>query len=111
MRRELSGVLVRQKRVLTHYNAFRLHRFILRMVTERQLFGAVNSLYYRRKLNDGIPELEEKIHRYLEDNEIDYLNIKGYQVMRNNGSIIIEESSDPNIDQLELPFHDKNRTS
>ena len=81
------------------------------MVTERQFFGAVNSLYYRRKLNDRIPELEERIHDYFEENEIDHLKINGYQVMRNNGSIIIEESSDPNIDQLELPFHDKNRTS
>ena len=81
------------------------------MVTERQLSRAVNSVYYRRKLNDGIPELEEKIHRYLEENEIDYLNIKGYQVMRNNGSIIIEELPAYEVDQLILPFHDKNRTS
>ena len=46
------------------------------MVTERQLSRAVNSLYYRRKLNDGITELEQKIHSYLEENEIDYLNMK-----------------------------------
>ena len=81
------------------------------MVTKRQFFGAVNSLYYRRKLYYGIPELEEKIHRYLEENEIDYLNIKSYQVMRNNGSIIIKELSAYDVDQIELPFHDKNRTS
>ena len=81
------------------------------MVTERQFFGAVNSLYYRRKLNDRIPELEEKIHRYLEENEIDYCNIKGYQVMRNNGSIIIEELPSYDVDQLTLPFHDKIRRS
>ena len=81
------------------------------MVTERQLSRAVNSLYYRRKLNDGITELEQKIHSYLEENEIDYLNIKCYQVMRNNGSIIIEELPAYDVDQLTLPFHDKNRTS
>ncbi len=79
------------------------------MVTERQLFGAVNSLYYRRKLNEGILELEEKIHRYLEENEIDHLNIKGYQVMRHNGSIIIEELPAYEVDQIELPIHDKIR--
>ena len=61
------------------------------MVTECQLFGGFNSLYYRRKLYNGIPELEEIIHHYLEENEIDYLNINGYQVMRNNGRIIIQE--------------------
>ena len=81
------------------------------MVTERQLSRAVNSLYYRRKLNDGITELEQKIHSYLEENEIDYLNIKGYQVMRNNGSIIIEELPAYDVDQIELPFHDKIRRS
>ena len=81
------------------------------MVTERQFFGAVNSLYYRRKLNDGIPELEKKIHRYLEENEIDNLNIKGYQIMRNNSSIIIEESPTYYVDQIKLPFYDKNRKS
>ena len=81
------------------------------MVTERQFFGAVNSIYYRRKLYDGISELEQKVHRYLEENEIDYLNIKGYQVMRHNGSIIIEELPAYEVDQIELLFHDKNRTS
>ena len=81
------------------------------MVTERQLSRAVNSLYYRRKLNDGITELEQKIHSYLEENEIDYLNIKGYQIMRNNGSIIIEELPAYDVDQIELTFHDKIRTS
>ena len=81
------------------------------MVTERQFFGAVNSLAYRRKLTEGIPELEGKIHLYMEENEINYLNIKGYQVMRNNNSIIIEELSAYDLDQIELPFHDKNRTS
>ena len=81
------------------------------MVTERQLSRAVNSVYYRRKLNDGIPELEEKIHRYLEENEIDYLNIKSYQVMRNNGNIIIEEMPAYEADQIELLFHDKIRRS
>ncbi len=74
------------------------------MVTDRQFSRAVNSLYYRRKLNDGIPELEQKIHRYLEENEIYYLNIKGYHVIRNNGSIIIEEMPANDFEQLTLLF-------
>ena len=80
------------------------------MVTERQHFRAVNLLYYRRKLNYVIPELDQKLHSQFEENEIDYLNNKGYQIMRNNGSIIIEELPAYDVDQLSL-FMTKNTKS
>lgn len=74
------------------------------MVTNLQFLNAVNSLSYRRRLEEGILELEVKVHKYMNENKTDLISIGGNRVYRNNGSIIIEESPVVNLDQLEIKF-------
>ena len=74
------------------------------MVTDQQLLNAVNSLQYRRRLEDGIFDLESIVHKYLNENKLDQVSIEGYRVYRNNGSIIIKDAPIVNLNQLEMKF-------
>ena len=82
-----------------------LHITYVKMVTAFQLLRSVNSLVYRRRLEEGISELEATIHKYMEENKTDSVIISGYQVYRNNGEIDIEEVPIDNAEQLRLPFY------
>ena len=75
------------------------------MVTALQLLNAVNSLAFRKRLEEGIPDLEDKIHEYLDENELDHVSIGGYTVSRENGSLIVNEVPPVDVDQLNLPLY------
>lgn len=74
------------------------------MVTPLQLLKAVNSLAYRRRLEDHIPELEKTIVDYLTENETDQIRIGGYQVLREDDAIDIYKVPPVDADQLGLPL-------
>ena len=80
------------------------------MVTPLQLLKAMNSLAYRKRLEEGISDLEETIHRYMEENETEYVAIGGYSVSRENGSLIVNEVPPVNGDQLNLPLYADGKT-
>lgn len=81
------------------------HITYVKMITTLQLLRSVNSLVYRRRLEEGISELEATIHKYMEENKTDSVIISGYQVYRNNGEIDINEAPKSNVDQLILPLN------
>jgi len=75
------------------------------MVTDYQLMKAVTSLAYRRRLEQGIEDLESTIYKYLNEHQINSINIAGYQVHRDNpdnGTLEIEELPEVDVNQLEL---------
>lgn len=74
------------------------------MVTDYQLSRAIMSLAYRRRLGEGIDELEETIYQYLNDHQSDTTSIAGYRVYRNNGILTLEQIPVLDPDQLELPL-------
>ena len=78
-----------------------------KMVTPLQLLKAVNSLAYRRRLEDGISQLEETVLDYLTENETDEVRIEGYQVSREDGEITIYELPPVDVDQLKLPLYEE----
>ncbi len=80
------------------------------MVTPLQLLKAVNSLAYRRRLEEGIPDLEGIAQEYLRENETDQVRIGGYHLSRENGQITIYELPPADVNQLNLPLYDRNRT-
>lgn len=63
------------------------------------------SMSYRRRLGEGISDLEETIHRYMEENEPEYVAIGGYGVARENRSLIVNELPPVDADLLSLPFY------
>ena len=80
------------------------------MVTPHQLLKVVNSLAYRRKLEEGMSNLESTVLEYMRENETNKVRIGGYQVLRENGQITVYELPPVDTDQLKLRLytHKKN---
>ena len=74
------------------------------MVTDYQLLRAVQSLAYRRRLLDGIGELEGTVREYLSVHQTGSVRIGGYDIQAENGQIRMEELPIADIDQLLLPL-------
>ena len=74
------------------------------MVTDYQLVRAVTSLAYRRRLLDGVEELEETVREYLTEHETSRIRIAGYDVLAENGQIRLEEAPVLDVNQLPLPL-------
>ena len=75
------------------------------MVTDYQLLRAVNSLAYRRRLLDGVEELEATIRKYLAEHEITTTRIGGYDIQAENSQIRLTELPNVDVDQLPLPLY------
>lgn len=75
------------------------------MVTPLQLLRAVNSLAYRRRLEEGLSDLESTVLEYMRENETGQVKIGGYHVSKSNSEITIYELPAVDVDQLKLPFH------
>lgn len=75
------------------------------MVTDYQLLRTVQSLSYRRRLLDGVDELEATIRKYLTENEITRTRIGGYDIQAENGQIRLTELPGVDGDQLPLPLY------
>lgn len=75
------------------------------MITPLQLLKSVNSLAYRRRLEEGLSDLEEIVLDYMRENQIEQIRIGGYEVSRENGEITIYELPPVDVDQLDLQFY------
>ncbi len=75
------------------------------MVTENQLLRSVTSLAYRRRLLDGIEELEETVREYLSEHQTGRIRIGGYDIQAENGQIRVEEVPLVPANQLHLPLY------
>ncbi len=75
------------------------------MVTDYQLRRAVTSLAYRRKLLDGMEELEDIVRKYLVDHDFSIIRIGGYDVLAENGQIRLAEAPMVDVSQLHLPLY------
>ena len=60
---------------------------------------------YRRKLLDGMEELEDIVRKYLVDHDFSIIRIGGYDVLAENGQIMVEELPIVDADQLHLPLY------
>jgi len=76
------------------------------MVTDYQLLKAVASLAYRRRLLDGMEELEDIVRKYLVDRDFNRIRIGGYDVLAENGQIRLAEAPMVDLNQLPLPLYD-----
>ncbi|MBW8034400.1 MAG: hypothetical protein FVQ79_01685 [Planctomycetes bacterium] len=74
------------------------------MVTDYQLLRAAQSLAYRRKLLDGMEELEDIVRKYLVDHDFSIIRIGGYDLLAENGQIRLAEAPMVLADQLRLPL-------
>ena len=75
------------------------------MVTDYQLLNAITSLAYRRRLLEGMGDVEQTIHKYLAEHELTRVRISGYDVLTENGQIRLEEAPIMDVNQLRLPLH------
>ena len=75
------------------------------MVTDYQLSRAVTSLAYRRRLLEGVEELEESVRNYMTENDLNRVRIGGYDVFSENGQVRLEEAPMVDLDQLPLPLY------
>ena len=75
------------------------------MVTDYQLLRSVTSLAYRRRLLDGVDELEATIRKYLTEHEITTTRIGGYDIQAENGQVRFTELPIVDVDQLLLPLN------
>ena len=75
------------------------------MVTEYQIFSAVTSLAYRRRLLDGVGEPEQTICNYMNEHELNRIRIGCYDVSAENGQIGLEEAPVMDVNQLRLPLY------
>ena len=75
------------------------------MVTDYQLVRAVASLAYRRRLLEGVGELEDKVREYLTEHDISRFRLGGYDVSAENGQIRLEEAPIMDVNQLRLPLY------
>ena len=79
-----------------------------KMITPLQLLKAVNSLAYRRRLEEGLSDLENIVLEYMRENETDQVRIGGYQVLREDVELRIYEVPPIDVNQLKLPLYAKN---
>lgn len=75
------------------------------MVTDSQLLRAVTSLAYRRRLLDGMEELEDVVRKYLVDHDFSRIRIGGHDVLAENGQIRLAEAPMVDLNQLPLPLY------
>ena len=75
------------------------------MVTNYQLLRTVQSLSYRRRLLDGVDELEATIRKYLTEHEVTTTRIGGYDIQAENSQIRLTELPSVDVDQLPLPLY------
>ncbi|MCH7574823.1 MAG: hypothetical protein IIA59_06830 [Candidatus Marinimicrobia bacterium] len=75
------------------------------MVTDYQLLRAVQSLAYRRRLLDGIKDLEGTVREYLSEHQTGRVRIGGYDIQAEKGQVRVEELPFGDVDQLYLPLY------
>lgn len=75
------------------------------MVTDYQLLRAAQSLSYRRRLLEGIEELEGTVREYLSEHQTGRVRIGGYDIEAENGQIRLTEFPRVDADQLPLPLY------
>ncbi len=63
------------------------------------------SLAYRRRLLEGVEELEDIVRKYLVDRDFNRIRIGGYDVLAENGQIRLAEAPMVDVSQLHLPLY------